>query len=42
LLKRFPYKIYFLHDDVREQIVIYAVMHVRRAPDYWKSRLQAE
>ena len=40
LLKRFPYKLYFLHDEVRCQIVVYAVMHVSREPDYWKGRLQ--
>ena len=38
LLKRFPYKIYFVHDPARDQIVIYAVMHVSRHPEYWKSR----
>src|SRR5437868_2947971 len=39
LLKRFPYKIYFQHDEAKERIIIYAVMHVRRHPDYWKHRL---
>jgi plasmid stabilization system protein ParE len=39
LLKRFPYKIYFFHDAQKQEIAIYAVMHVRRDPDYWKGRL---
>lgn len=42
LLKRFPYKIYFLHEQTRQQIVIYAVMHVNRDPDYWKNRIPGE
>lgn len=37
-LRRFPYAlIYRMVDDV---IVIIAVMHGRREPDYWKDRLQ--
>ncbi len=39
LLKRFPYKIHFLHDEALQEVIIYAVMHVRRDPEYWKSRL---
>ena len=42
LLTRFPYKIYFLHEEALKQVVIYAVMHVSREPDYWKSRLATE
>ena len=38
-LKRFPYRIHFVHDEIRSHVVIYAVMHVRRDPDYWKGRL---
>ena len=36
-VKRFP--ICFAHDEAQRDVVIYAVMHVRRDPDYWKSRL---
>ena len=42
LLRRFPYKIYFLHEETRQQVVIYAVMHVSRHPDYWKSRMSPD
>ena len=38
-MKRFPYRIHFTHDEAERHVVIYAVMHVRRDPDYWKSRL---
>lgn len=41
-MKRFPYRIHFLHLEDRNQVVIYAVMHVRREPDYWKHRLPDE
>ncbi len=37
LLKRFPYKIvYELGED---EVVVYAVAHVRRRANYWKNRL---
>ena len=37
LLRRFPfYLFYMIHD---EQIVIVAVAHCSRKPDYWKKRL---
>ncbi|WP_461783591.1 type II toxin-antitoxin system RelE/ParE family toxin [Prosthecobacter sp.] len=36
-LKRFPYKLYYLHEP--ELITIYAVMHDRRKPDIWRDRL---
>ncbi len=36
-LKRFPYKLYYLHEH--ELIIIYAVMHERRKPDVWRDRL---
>jgi toxin ParE1/3/4 len=39
LLKRFPYKMYYQHDEANQRIIIYAVMHVRRHPDYWKQRV---
>ena len=36
LVRRFPYALlYVVEKDV---VMIYAVMHVHRDPDYWKSR----
>jgi toxin ParE2 len=36
-LKRFPYQlIYFVSDDV---ILVLAVAHLRRKPNYWRSRI---
>jgi plasmid stabilization system protein ParE len=36
LLRRFPYGV--LYKLEAEEIVIVAVMHMRRRPDYWRSR----
>ena len=36
LLRRFPFGIYYCIED--EEIVIYAVMHMSRRPDYWRDR----
>ena len=38
ILKRFPYGIVFrVHDG---QIKVYAVMHLKRRPEYWRKRLR--
>jgi len=37
LLKRFPYSVYFMASE--EQVEIIAVLHQRRHPDTWRSRL---
>jgi toxin ParE1/3/4 len=37
LTKRFPYGV--LYTIYQEDIVILAIMHLRRRPDYWKDRL---
>lgn len=38
-LKEFPYRIHFVYDETRRHVTLYAVMHVRRDPDYWRGRL---
>ena len=37
LIKRFPFGIYYCIEA--NGILIYAIMHMSRHPDYWKSRL---
>ena len=37
LIKRFPVGIYYCIEG--NSILIYAIMHMSRHPDYWKSRL---
>lgn len=36
LLRRFPYGIYFVAEQ--DQLVVFAVLHIRRHPDTWKRR----
>ena len=36
LVRRFPYAL--LYAIEKDQIMIYAVMHTKRDPDYWKNR----
>lgn len=38
-LRRFPYFIFYRHESDRQRVVIYAVVHHRRRPDYWRERL---
>jgi len=37
LIRRFPFGL--LYRDDPEEIVVLAVMHLRRQPDYWRNRL---
>ncbi len=37
LLKRFPYGIYYTIED--DFILVVAVMHVKRRPEYWRNRV---
>jgi len=39
-LKRFPYYLYYHHLAKRETIIIYAVAHHSRRPDYWRRRVR--
>jgi len=38
LIKRFPFGILYVNDP--DEIVIVAVMHLRRRPGYWRNRLR--
>jgi toxin ParE1/3/4 len=38
LIKRFPFGIYYCIDG--DRIMIYAVTHMSRDPQYWKSRIE--
>jgi len=39
LVQRFPYGIYYTIES-DDYVMIQAVMHLNREPDYWKSRLK--
>ena len=36
LLKRFPFGVYYCVED--EMVVVHAIMHMSRRPDYWRNR----
>lgn len=38
-LKVFPYRVYYVHEEQADLIRVYAVMHEKRQPDYWRDRL---
>ena len=37
LINRFPFSIYFVNEE--ELITIFAILHQRRSPEFWKSRI---
>jgi len=39
LVKRFPYSVYYI--EFPSEIVILAVAHQHRKPDYWRSRIES-
>jgi|SRR6267143_1856522 len=39
-LHRFPYALYYRWESQHNRVAIYAVMHLRREPGYWKHRLE--
>jgi plasmid stabilization system protein ParE len=41
-MKRFPYSIYFRYSEERDHATVFAVMHTRRRPGYWRHRLKDE
>lgn len=38
-LKKYPFKLYYTFDDAAQVVCIYAVMHEKRRPDYWRARI---
>jgi toxin ParE1/3/4 len=39
LLNRFPYALYYRWEPEHKRVSIYAVMHLRRQPSYWRHRV---
>jgi toxin ParE1/3/4 len=39
LMHRFPYALYYRWESQQDRGAIYAVMHLRREPGYWKHRI---
>jgi toxin ParE1/3/4 len=38
LMHQFPYALYYRWESIHNRVAIYAVMHLRREPGYWKHR----
>lgn len=38
-LKTFPYRLYYAYEAELDLVRIFAVMHEKRRPDYWRERL---
>ena len=38
-LKKFPFRLFYSYDKGKDSICIYAVMHEKRRPDYWRRRI---
>lgn len=38
-LKKFPFRLYYSFDEAAQFVCIYAVMHEKRRPDYWRNRV---
>lgn len=39
-MKRFPYHLFYRYNEQRDHSTIFAVMHHRRRPNYWRHRLK--
>ena len=39
LIHRFPYALYYRWESQPNRVAIYALMHLRRKPGYWKDRI---
>lgn len=39
IVRRFPYAIFFEHDESRDMVTVYCVLHTARDPEKWRQRL---
>jgi len=40
LFKKFPYRIFYLVDEDKKEVEIFAVIHTRRDPKIWQKRVK--
>lgn len=40
-LKTFPYRLYYTHETEVGVVRVFAVMHEKRKPDYWRTRTES-
>ena len=41
-LKRYPFRLYYVVEKDGQVLRLYAVMHEKRRPDYWRARLRTD
>lgn len=41
-LKKYPFRLYYSFDEATDFVCIYAVMHEKRRPDYWRVRVSGK
>ncbi|MBD3228699.1 MAG: type II toxin-antitoxin system RelE/ParE family toxin [Candidatus Lokiarchaeota archaeon] len=39
-IRRFPFSLYYVFEKNKDKIIILAVAHQRRKPEYWKKRIK--
>ena len=40
LIKKFPYRIFYIVNEDKKEVVIHAVIHTRRDPKIWQKRVK--
>jgi toxin ParE1/3/4 len=38
LLRRFPFKVVYRYDEMKGEVLVIAVAHDKRRPEYWRAR----
>jgi plasmid stabilization system protein ParE len=42
LVEKYPFAVLYQYDEASQHITIYAVMHTKREPGYWRYRLRGQ
>lgn len=38
VLRRFPFKVVYRYDETKDEVLVIAVAHDKRRPEYWRTR----
>ena len=38
VMRKFPYKVFFLFTETQPNIMVFAILHDKRHPDFWRNR----
>ena len=39
VIQRFPYVVYYRYELAAQLVIVYAIVHTSRQPDYWRGRI---